>query len=89
MDDRAWIREDTLTMQLAIPPDLRIYNRTYTVEQGTYNEQLLMKSWLKYDKIMLAGSIPRAKRRKKLIIGVITTCGSTCTLIHMMSHGIC
>ena len=26
MDDRAWIREDTLTMQLAIPPDLRIYN---------------------------------------------------------------
>ena len=22
---------------------------TYTVEQGTYNEQLLMKSWLKYD----------------------------------------
>ena len=62
---------------------------TYTVEQGTYNEQLLMMSWLNYDKIMLAGSIPRAKRRKKLIIGVITTCGSTCTLIHMMSHGIC
>ena len=27
MDDKAWIREDTLTMQLAIPPDLRIYNR--------------------------------------------------------------
>ena len=27
MDDRAWIREDTLTMQLAIPPDLCIYNR--------------------------------------------------------------
>ena len=27
MYDRAWIREDTLTMQLAIPPDLRIYNR--------------------------------------------------------------
>ena len=22
---------------------------TYTVEQGTSNEQLLMKSWLKYD----------------------------------------
>ena len=22
MDDRTWIREDTLTMQLAIPPDL-------------------------------------------------------------------
>ena len=38
---------------------------------------------------MLAGSIPRTKRRKKLIIGVITTCGSTCTLIHMMSHRIC
>ena len=62
---------------------------TYTVEQGTYNEQLLMMSWLKYNKIMFAGSIPRAKRRKKLIIRVITTCGSTCTLIHMMSHGIC
>ena len=27
MYDRAWIREDTLTMQLAIPPDLCIYNR--------------------------------------------------------------
>ena len=27
MDDKAWIREDTLTMQLAIPPDLHIYNR--------------------------------------------------------------
>ena len=27
MYDRAWFREDTLTMQLAIPPDLRIYNR--------------------------------------------------------------
>ena len=62
---------------------------TYTVEQGTYDEQLLMMSWLKYDKIMLAVSIPRAKRRKTLIIGVITTCGSTCTLIHMMPHGIC
>ena len=37
---------------------------------------------------MLAVSIPRAKRRKTLIIGVITTCGSTCTLIHM-NHGIC
>ena len=58
---------------------------TYTVEQGTYNEQLLMKSWLKYDKIMLAGSIPRAKRRKKLIIRVITTCGSTCTHSHDVS----
>ena len=38
---------------------------------------------------MFAGSILRAKRRKKLIISVITTCGSTCTLIHMMSHRIC
>ena len=27
MDDRTWIREDTLTMQLAIPPDLCIYNK--------------------------------------------------------------
>ena len=27
MDDRTWIREDTLTMQLAIPLDLRIYNK--------------------------------------------------------------
>ena len=27
MDDTAWIREDTLTMQLAIPPDLHIYKR--------------------------------------------------------------
>ena len=27
MDDRAWIREDTLTMQLAIPPDLGFYNK--------------------------------------------------------------
>ena len=24
-DDRTWIGEDTLTMQLAIPPDLYIY----------------------------------------------------------------
>ena len=39
---------------------------TYTVEQGTYNEQLLMMSWLKYDKIMLTGSIPRVKKRKKI-----------------------
>ena len=38
---------------------------------------------------MLAGNIPRAKRRKKLIIGVITTCCATCTLIHMMFHRIC
>ena len=27
MYDRAWIREDTLTMQLAMPPDLCIHNR--------------------------------------------------------------
>ena len=27
MDDWAWTREDTLTMQLAIPLDLGIYNR--------------------------------------------------------------
>ena len=27
MDDRAWIREDTLTMQLAIALDLGINNR--------------------------------------------------------------
>ena len=27
MDDRTWIREDTLTMQLAIPLDLYIYKR--------------------------------------------------------------
>ena len=26
-DDRTWIREDTLTMQLAIPPDLCIYKK--------------------------------------------------------------
>ena len=38
--------------------------------------------------MLFAGSIPRAKRTKKLIIGVITTC-ATCTLIHMMFHRIC
>ena len=26
-DDGTWIREDTLTMRLAIPPDRCIYNR--------------------------------------------------------------
>ena len=26
-DDGTWIREDTLTMQLATPPDLCIYNK--------------------------------------------------------------
>ena len=25
MDDRTWIREDTLTMQLAIPPDFYMH----------------------------------------------------------------
>ena len=39
MDDRAWIREDTLTMQLAIPPDLRIYNR------HTYNDEMVQSNW--------------------------------------------
>ena len=36
MDDRAWIREDTLTMQLAIPLDL-----AFTI--GTY----IMMKWYK------------------------------------------
>ena len=36
MDDRAWIREDTLTMQLAIPPD-------YTFTTSTY----IMMNWYK------------------------------------------
>ena len=39
MDDRAWIREDTLTMQLAIPPDLRIYNR------HIYNDEMAQSNW--------------------------------------------
>ena len=39
MDDRAWIREDTLTMQLAIPPDLRIYNR------HTYKNEMAQTNW--------------------------------------------
>ena len=39
MDDRAWIREDTLTMQLAIPPDLRIYNR------DIYNDEMVQSNW--------------------------------------------
>ena len=41
MDDRAWIREDTLTMQLAIPPDLRIYNRHTQV----YNDEMVQSNW--------------------------------------------
>ena len=39
MDDTAWIREDTLTMQLAIPPDLRIYNR------HIYNDEMVQSNW--------------------------------------------
>ena len=39
MDDRAWIREDTLTMQLAIPPDLRIYSR------HIYNDEMAQSNW--------------------------------------------
>ena len=35
MYDRAWFREDTLTMQLAIPPDLCIYNR------HIYNDEMV------------------------------------------------
>ena len=38
MDDRTWIREDTLTMQLAIPLDLCIYNKhIYTYEMVQSN----------------------------------------------------
>ena len=39
MDDRTWIREDTLTMQLAIPPDLHIYNR------HIYNDEMVQSNW--------------------------------------------
>ena len=39
MDDRTWIREDTLTMQLAIPPDLCIYNRYI------YNDEMVQSNW--------------------------------------------
>ena len=39
MDDRAWIREDTLTMQLAIPLDLGIYNR------HIYNDEMVQSNW--------------------------------------------
>ena len=38
MDDRTWIREDTLTMQLAIPPDLRIYNKYI------YNDEMVQSN---------------------------------------------
>ena len=39
MDDRTWIREDTLTMQLAIPLDLCIYNRQI------YNDEMVQSNW--------------------------------------------
>ena len=39
MDDRTWIREDTLTMQLAIPLDLGIYNR------HIYNHEMVQNNW--------------------------------------------
>ena len=39
MDDRAWIREDTLIMQLAIPPDLCINNR------HIYNDEMVQSNW--------------------------------------------
>ena len=39
MDDKAWIRGDTLTMQLAIPPDLRIYNG------HIYNDEMVQSNW--------------------------------------------
>ena len=39
MDDRTWIREDTLTMQLAIPLDLGIYNR------HIYNDEMVQSNW--------------------------------------------
>ena len=39
MDDRPWIREDTPTLQLAIPPDLRIYNRYI------YNDEMVQSNW--------------------------------------------
>ena len=39
MDDWAWIREDTLTMQLAIPLDLGIYNR------HIFNDEMVQSNW--------------------------------------------
>ena len=39
MDDRTWIREDTLTMQLAILPDLCIYNG------HIYNDEMVQSNW--------------------------------------------
>ena len=41
MDNRTWIREDTLTMQLAIPPDLRIYKRHIHV----YTDEMVHSKW--------------------------------------------
>ena len=35
----AWIREDTLTMQLAIPPDLLIYKK------HIYNDEMVQSNW--------------------------------------------
>ena len=39
VDDRTWIREDTLPMQLAIPLDLGIYNR------HIYNDEMVQSNW--------------------------------------------
>ena len=39
MDDRPWIREDTLTMQLAISPDLCIYKK------HIYNDEMVQSNW--------------------------------------------
>ena len=44
MDDRTWIREDTLTMQLAIPPDLCIYNKHI---HGYEMVQSIRRNWMK------------------------------------------
>ena len=43
MDDRTWIREDTLTSQLAIPLDLGIYNR------HIYNDEIVQSDWVQQD----------------------------------------
>ena len=69
MDDRAWIREDTLTMQLAIPLDVGIYNRhIYVVHQ---QDRLLLSQlrltfslqdgWSKEPKLLQAASSVRAR----------------------------
>ena len=39
MKYRTWIREDTLTMLLAVPLDLRIYNR------HIYNDEMVQNNW--------------------------------------------